>query len=89
MYRKTFTFEGKRYDVTAKTEQELYEKIFSNHTDLKNGVKITITLKKDANAQVILNNLYKHTNVENGLIPIKRLRSDCLGINLSKEYVTI
>ncbi|MBQ9023641.1 MAG: DNA gyrase subunit A [Bacilli bacterium] len=31
------------------------------HTDLKNGVKITITLKKDANAQVVLNNLYKHT----------------------------
>ena len=31
------------------------------HTDLKNGVKITITLKKDANPQVVLNNLYKHT----------------------------
>ena len=26
------------------------------HTDLKNGVKITITLKKDANPQVVLNN---------------------------------
>ena len=34
------------------------------HTDLKNGVKITITLKKDANAQVVLNNLYKHTNFQ-------------------------
>ena len=31
------------------------------HTDLKEGVKITITLKKDANPQVVLNNLYKHT----------------------------
>ncbi len=31
------------------------------HTDLKEGIKITITLKKDANAQVVLNNLYKHT----------------------------
>jgi len=31
------------------------------HTDLKNGIKITITLKKDANPQVVLNNLYKHT----------------------------
>jgi len=31
------------------------------HIDLKDGVKITITLKKDANAQVILNKLYKHT----------------------------
>ena len=34
------------------------------HTDLKDGVKITITLKKDANAQVVLNNLYKHTNFQ-------------------------
>ncbi len=34
------------------------------HTDLKNGVKITITLKKDANPQVVLNNLYKHTNFQ-------------------------
>lgn len=31
------------------------------HSDLKNGIKITITLKKDANPQVILNKLYKHT----------------------------
>ena len=34
------------------------------HTDLKNGVKITITLKKDANPQVILNNLYKYTSFQ-------------------------
>ena len=34
------------------------------HTDLKDGVKITITLKKDANAQVVLNNLYKHTQFQ-------------------------
>lgn len=34
------------------------------HTDLKNGIKITITLKKDANPQVVLNNLYKHTNFQ-------------------------
>ena len=31
------------------------------HSDLKEGIKITITLKKDANAQVVLNKLYKHT----------------------------
>ena len=31
---------------------------------LKDGIKITITLKKDANAQVVLNNLYKHTNFQ-------------------------
>ena len=34
------------------------------HTDLKNGLKITITLKRDANPQVVLNNLYKHTNFQ-------------------------
>ena len=34
------------------------------HTDLKNGVKITITLKRDANPQVVLNNLYKHTSFQ-------------------------
>ena len=31
---------------------------------MKNGVKITITLKKDANPQVVLNNLYKHTDFQ-------------------------
>ena len=34
------------------------------HTDLKDGIKITITLKRDANPQVVLNNLYKHTNFQ-------------------------
>ena len=29
------------------------------------GVKIVITLKKDANANVVLNNLYKHTQLQN------------------------
>ncbi len=40
------------------------EGIADYHTDLKDGVKITITLKKDANPQVVLNNLYKHTNFQ-------------------------
>ena len=34
-----------------------------NDTDF--GVKIVITLKKDANANVVLNNLYKHTQLQN------------------------
>lgn len=34
------------------------------HIDLKDGVKITITLRKDANASVILNKLYKHTGFQ-------------------------
>ena len=34
------------------------------HSDLKEGIEITITLKKDANAQVVLNKLYKHTSFQ-------------------------
>ena len=40
---------------------KVLEGITDYHTDLKDGIKITITLKKDANPQVVLNNLYKHT----------------------------
>jgi len=34
------------------------------HSDLKDGIKITITLKRDANAQVVLNKLFKHTALQ-------------------------
>ena len=47
--------------VAELVHNKTIEGIADYHTDLKNGVKITITLKKDANAQVVLNNLYKHT----------------------------
>lgn len=33
-------------------------------TNLENGVKIVITLKKEANANVVLNNLYKQTSLQ-------------------------
>ena len=33
-------------------------------TNLENGVKIVITLKKEANANVVLNNLYKQTQLQ-------------------------
>ena len=45
-------------------KNKVIEGISDYHTDLKDGIKITITLKRDANAQVILNNLYKHTNFQ-------------------------
>ncbi len=55
-------------DVHNKVAELVHNKIIDGiadyHTDLKHGVKITITLKKDANAQVILNNLYKHTSFQ-------------------------
>ncbi|MDD6879074.1 MAG: DNA gyrase subunit A [bacterium] len=50
--------------VAELVHNKTLEGIADYHTDLKNGVKITITLKKDSNAQVVLNNLYKHTNFQ-------------------------
>lgn len=50
--------------VAELVHNKIIEGIADYHTDLKDGVKITITLKKDANAQVILNNLYKHTSFQ-------------------------
>ena len=47
--------------VAELVHTKVIDGITDYHTDLKDGVKITITLKKDANPQVILNNLYKHT----------------------------
>lgn len=50
--------------VAELVHNKVIEGIADYHTDLKDGVKITITLKRDANAQVVLNNLYKHTNFQ-------------------------
>ena len=43
--------------VAELVHNKIIEGISDYHTDLKNGIKITITLKKDANAQVVLNKL--------------------------------
>ena len=55
-------------DLRGKVAELVHSKVIDGiadyHTDLKNGVKITITLKKDANPQVVLNNLYKHTGFQ-------------------------
>ncbi len=50
--------------VAELVHNKTIEGISDYHTDLKNGVKITITLKRDANPQVVLNNLYKHTQFQ-------------------------
>ena len=50
--------------VAELVHNKTIEGIADYHTDLKNGVKITITLKRDANPQVVLNNLYKHTQFQ-------------------------
>ena len=55
-------------DLKNKVAELVHNKIIDGiadyHTDLKNGIKITITLKRDANPQVVLNNLYKHTDFQ-------------------------
>ena len=55
-------------DLKTKVAELVHNKVIDGisdyHTDLKDGVKITITLKKDANPNVVLNNLYKHTNFQ-------------------------
>ena len=55
-------------DLKNKVAELVHNKIIDGiadyHTDLKNGIKITITLKREANPQVILNNLYKHTDFQ-------------------------
>ncbi len=50
--------------VADLVHNKIIEGISDYHSDMKNGIKITITLKKDANAQVILNKLYKHTDFQ-------------------------
>ena len=50
--------------VAELVHTKIIDGITDYHTDLKDGIKITITLKKDANPQVVLNNLYKHTSFQ-------------------------
>ena len=50
--------------VAELIRDKVIDGISDYHTDLKNGIKITITLKREANPQVVLNNLYKHTNFQ-------------------------
>ena len=52
-----------RNRVGELVHNKIIDGISDYHSDLKNG-KITITLKRDANPQVVLNNLYKHTNFQ-------------------------
>ena len=55
-------------DLKRKVGELVHNKIIDGisdyHTDLKNGIKITITLKRDANPQIVLNQLYKHTQFQ-------------------------
>ena len=78
--------------VAELVHNKVIEGISDYHTDLKDGVKITITLKKDANAQVVLNNLYKHTNFQTSfgitLLMLDGLTPKTLGLkDIISKYV--
>ncbi len=53
-----------RDKVADLVKNKIITGISEYHTDIKHGVKITVNLKKDANAQVVLNKLYKHTDLQ-------------------------
>ena len=83
-------------DLKNKVAELVHNKIIDGisdyHTDLKDGVKITITLKKDANAQVVLNNLYKHTNFQTSfgisLLMLDGLTPKTLGLkDIISKYI--
>ncbi len=57
------TFELKK-KMAELVNNKIIEGIADYHSDLKDGIRITITLKRDANAQVVLNKLYKHTQFQ-------------------------
>ncbi len=78
--------------VAELVHNKIIEGISDYHTDLKDGVKITITLKKDANAQVVLNNLYKHTNFQTSfgitLLMLDGLTPKTLGLkDIISKYI--
>ena len=50
--------------ISELIKSKVLEGITDYHSDLKEGITITISLKREANASVILNNLYKHTSLQ-------------------------
>lgn len=61
-------------------------------TNLENGVRIVITLKKEANANVVLNNLYKQTPLQSNFginfLMLDQLKPRCLGLkDIISKYI--
>ena len=59
-----------KLDFQSRIGDLVRDKIIDGIADLhdesnaKNGIRVVVTLKKDANANVVLNNLYKHTQLQ-------------------------
>jgi DNA gyrase subunit A len=63
-----------------------------DESNSKNGVRVVITLKKEANANVVLNNLYKHTQLQTtygiNLLMIDEKQPKTLGLkDILSKYV--
>src|SRR5574344_200005 len=63
-----------------------------DESNSKNGVRVVITLKKEANANVVLNNLYKHTQLQTtygiNLLMIDEKQPKTLGLkDILSRYV--
>ena len=83
-------------DLKNKVAELVHNKVLDGisdyHSDLKNG-QITISLKRDANAQVVLNNLYKHTDFQTSygiiLLMIDNKVPKTLGLkDIISKYIT-
>ena len=102
MPRKTFTFEGRRYDITAKTEDELYEKIALKKLELKEGkLKEQNILVKDyckkwfetfkepyvgAHTVGMYDRAIKHINSYIGHLQMKKVTSSHIQKIITSEY---
>ena len=59
-----------KLDFQSRIGDLVRDKVIDGISDLhdesnaKNGIRVVVTLKKDANANVVLNNLYKHTQLQ-------------------------
>ena len=61
-------------------------------TNLENGIRIVITLKKEANANVVLNNLYKQTSLQTNFginfLMLDQMKPRCLGLkDIIAKYI--
>src|SRR5574344_1448678 len=87
-----------KLDFQSRIGELVRDKIIDGIADLhdesnvKNGIKVVVTLKKDANANVVLNNLYKHTQLQTSfginLLMLDDWRPKTLGLkDIISKYV--
>ena len=87
-----------KLDFQSKIGDLVRNKVIDGISDLhdesnaKNGIRVIVTLKKDANANVVLNNLYKHTQLQSNfginLLMLDDWQPKTLGlIDIIRKYI--